>query len=324
MVNVLGIESSAHTLGIGAYSGGKLTANEKAFYKPKKAGIHPRVAADFMAENASEVLSSALAKSGLKLSNFDAIAFTLGPGLGPCLQVGSALAKTIALKTGRPLVPVNHCVAHVEVTRFVTGMRDPVVVYASGGNTQIIVREGDRYRVLGETLDVGVGNMIDNFGRALGLEFAHGSEIERLGRSGTYFELPYTVKGMDFAFSGLQTAATKALEKHSKEDTCKSLQETAFAMVVEATERAVALTKKKEVVACGGVAQNKRFQEMLSTMCSERGASFATSPGEFNADNGAMIAYAGMLAFSTGVTADPMKTKVRQRYRVDDVKIGWE
>ena len=323
-MKILGIESSAHTLGIGVFADGKFLANEKAFYKPKNAGIHPRKAADFLAENAGNVLDAALAKSGMKVSDFDGIAFTIGPGLGPCLQVGAVLAKALALGHGKPLVAVNHCVAHVEVTRFVTGVKDPVIVYVSGGNTQIIVREGNRYRVLGETLDIGLGNMLDNFGRAMGLEWAHGSVIEQLAAKGNYFELPYTVKGMDFALTGLQTAAVKALEKHSKEDVCRSLQETGFGMLVEATERAVALSGKKSVVACGGVAQNKKLQEMLRVMCAERGASFAASPGEFNADNGAMIAYTGMLQLKAGDAIEPSKAKVRQRYRADEVELLWK
>lgn len=319
-MRVLGVESSAHTFGVGVWDGRKVAANEKAFYKaPKGKGIHPREAADFLAENASAVVKAALLKSGIRLSEFDAFAFTVGPGLGPCLQVGSATARSLALRFGKPLIPVNHCVAHVEITKHLTGMKDPVVVYVSGGNTQVIVREGDRYRVLGETLDMGLGNVMDVFGRALKLEWAHGSVVEQLAKKGKYFELPYTVKGMDFALTGLLTAAVKALEKHSKEDVCFSLQETAYAMMTEATERAVALTKKKEVVACGGVAQNSRLQEMLRIMCEERGAKFAVAPNEFNADNGGMVAYAGALFAGRKFSAKELK--VRQRYRVDEVKL---
>jgi N6-L-threonylcarbamoyladenine synthase len=322
-MNILGIESSAHTLGIGAFSRGRIAANEKAFYKPGKGGIHPREAADFMAQNAGEVLSAALRKSGIAPGDFDAVAFTQGPGLGPCLQVGAALAKAFAAINQKPLLAVNHCVAHIEIARFCTGERDPVIVYASGGNTQIIAREGPRYRVLGETLDMGLGNAIDAFARELKLEWAHGSAVEKLAREGKYFELPYTVKGMDFAFSGLLTAATRSLQSHAKQDACKAFQETAFAMLAEATERALALTCKRSVLACGGVAQNARLREMLSSMCAARGARFASPPPEFNADNGAMVAFTGSLLFKAGRFADPAKAQVRQRYRVDEARIYW-
>jgi len=323
-MKILGIESSAHTLGIGVFDSARgILANEKAYYKAKNSGIHPRKAADFLSENAGAVLDAAIAKS-FPLSEFDGVAFTLGPGLGPCLQVGATLAKTISLKYDKPLIPVNHCVAHIEITRFITKSKDPIVVYVSGGNTQIISREEGRYRVLGETLDIGMGNMFDTFGRALKLEWAHGSIVEQLASKGNYFELPYTVKGMDLAFTGLITSAIKSLEKHSKEDVCKSLQETSFAMLIEATERAVALTGKKEVIACGGVAQNKTLQNKLSVMCEERGATFAVAPNEYNADNGAMIAYAGSLALAAGTTISPEKAKVKQRYRTDEVELKWK
>ncbi len=322
-MKVLGIESSAHTFGVGVWDGERIAANEKAFYKPKKGGIHPRKAADFLAENAGEVLGAAVKKGGVKLADFDAFAFTAGPGLGPCLQVGAAAAKSLAARFGKPLVPVNHCVAHIEVTKFFTGMKDPVVVYVSGGNTQILILEEKRYRVLGETLDIGLGNLLDSFGREMGLEWAHGSVIEELARKGRYVPLPYTVKGMDLAFTGLLTHAQRMLSGHSKEDVCHSLQETAFAMLCEATERAVAMSKRKEVVACGGVAQNSRLQEMLRKMCEERGAMFAVGPNEYNADNGGMIAYTGLLMKKAGMKFSAKDFKVRQRFRADEVEVSW-
>jgi len=322
-MRILGIESSAHTFGAGVWDGRRVAANEKAFYKPKKGGIHPRKAADFLAENAGGILREAVGKCGMRLADFDAFAFTVGPGLGPCLQVGAAMAKTLAGRFGKPLIPVNHCVAHIEITRHFTKMRDPVIVYVSGGNTQIIVREKAGYRVLGETLDIGLGNLLDSFGRAMGLEWAHGSVIERLARKGRYVPLPYTVKGMDLAFTGLLTHAEKMLAGHPKEDVCYSLQETAFAMLCEAAERAVAMAGKREVAACGGVAQNSRLQEMLRVMCRERGARFAVGPDEFNADNGAMIAYAGALMLGAGMRFSAKDAKVRQRFRVDEVEARW-
>lgn len=323
-MRVLGIESSAHTFGVGVWDSGGIAANEKAFYKPEKGGIHPRKAADFLAENAGGVLKAALAKSGLGAGDFDAFAFTSGPGLGPCLQVGAAMAKTLAERFGKPLIPVNHCVAHIEITRFFTKMRDPVIVYVSGGNTQILILEGGRYRVLGETLDIGLGNLLDSFGRGMGLKWAHGSVIEKLAREGMYFQLPYTVKGMDLAFTGLLTHAERMLSAHRKEDVCRSLQETAFAMLCEATERAVAMAKRNDVVACGGVAQNSRLQEMLGIMCRERGARFGVAPNEFNADNGAMIAYTGMLMLKAGMKFTEKEMKVRQRFRTDEAQVRWK
>ena len=320
---VLGIESSAHTFGVGVSDGRRILANEKAFYKPKGEGIIPRKAADFLAENAGRVLEAALRKSGRRLDEFDAIAFTIGPGLGPCLQVGAVVAKALALKYKKPIVPVNHCVAHIEITKLFTKTKDPVVVYVSGGNTQILVLEGGRYRVLGETLDIGLGNLLDSFGRAIGLKWAHGSVIEKLAKGGRYVPLPYTVKGMDLVFTGILTAAGKLVGKHSRKDLCFSLQETAFAMLVEATERAMTLSKKNEVVICGGVAQNGRLQEMLRVMAAERGATFGVAPDEYNADNGAMVAWTGALMHASGARFEPRRLSVRQRYRTDEVEIRW-
>ena len=333
MAVCIGIESTAHTLGVGIFKGKRMLANEKDMYRPKKGGIHPRVAADHHAEVFGSVLKAAFEKSRLAWADVDFIAYARGPGLGPCLKVGMAGASAIASKLRIPLVPVNHCAAHVEIGAHYCKMKDPLMLYVSGGNTQIVVREagmggrekgaiarrGCGYHVMGETLDIGVGNLIDVFARSLGEEFAHGSVVEKLAAGGKYFPLPYTVKGMNMTFTGLLTEATKQLHGHDRKDVCFSLQETAFSMLTEATERALALTRKKEVLACGGVAQNKRLTEMLALMAREHGARFATSPPEFNADNGAMIAYTGVLARRQAI--DWRKADVNPKWRLDEVVI---
>ena len=149
---------------------------------------------------------------------------------------------------------------------------------------------------MGETLDIGLGNLLDKFGRVVGLGFPAGQKIEELAKKGKYVELPYTVKGMDMSFSGI---LTKVQQLHNKgisvEDLCFSLQETCFAMLAEVVERAMANTDKKELLLVGGVGANKRFCEMLDIMCKERGAVFFKVPIDLAGDQGAMIAWEGVL-----------------------------
>jgi N6-L-threonylcarbamoyladenine synthase len=315
----LGIESTAHTLGIGITKNGKVIANEMDTYKPEKEGILPRKAADHHAECMSRVLGLALSEAGLKMQEIDLIAFSQGPGIGAPLAVGTAGAKYLAHRFGKKIIGVNHCYAHIAISEYLTGLHDPLVLYLSGGNSQILVREVQcpvssaecpetrnrkpdtgnwklatgNWHVLGETLDIGIGNLFDTFGRSLGMKYAHGAELEKLASKGKYVELPYSVKGMNLVFSGLLTAAEKKLKTEKKEDVAHSLMETSFAMACEATERALFLTKKKKLVLCGGVAQNTRLKTMLKTMCDDDGVKFGVAPDEFNRDNGAMIAYAG-------------------------------
>ncbi|HHF42320.1 MAG TPA: UGMP family protein, partial [Candidatus Aminicenantes bacterium] len=186
--------------------------------------------------------------------------------------------------------------AHLSIGKKINNLEDPVYLYVSGVNTQAIVFDGGKYRVMGETLDIGLGNMLDKFGRLLGLGFPAGPKIEGLAKKGKYVELPYTVKGMDVSFSGILTKVKQLYEQGiSKEDLCFSIQETCFAMMTEVSERALAHTGKKELLLVGGVGANKRFCEMLRIMCEERGAKFFKVPMELVKDNGAMIAWEGYL-----------------------------
>ncbi|MCU0860265.1 MAG: UGMP family protein, partial [Thermoplasmata archaeon] len=226
---------------------------------------------------------------------------------------------------GVDLIGVNHCVAHLEIGRKVTGCRDPTLLYASGGNTQVIAYSGGRYRVFGETMDVGIGNMIDKFGRDAGLPFPAGPHLERLAKGGTRLvDLPYSVKGMDVAFSGILTAAMQLRKQGvSMEDLCYSIQETCFAMLVEVTERAMAHVEKDEVLLGGGVVQNKRLQEMVRVMAEERGARMFVPPGSLCVDNGAMIAWTGVVMHGAGLRTRVEESTVRQRFRTDEVDLPW-
>ena len=323
----LGIESTAHTFGCGiADSKGKIYANTKHSYTSEKGGIHPSEAKLHHERFKDKIVEEALAAANLKLGDIGLISFSQGPGLPPCLIVGMKKAKELAKKVNAPLVGVNHCISHLEIGKLLTKAKDPVLLYCSGANTQVIAYEGGKYRIFGETLDNGIGNFIDAFARHIGLGFPGGPKIEVLASKGkNYIELPYTVKGMDLSFSGLLTAANKLCksEKYSLEDICYSLQETAFAMLIEVTERAMAHTNKKEVLITGGVAANKRFCEMLDTMATERGAKAYYCPMKFAGDNGTMIAWAGALAFQKGYKTEIKDSFVKQKFRPDEVEADW-
>ena len=322
----LGIEGTAHTAGVGIVDEEcRVLANVYDMVKPEKGGIHPREAANHHAEVIAPLLRKAAAAAGIPLRAIDLVAFSQGPGLGPCLRTVATAARALALSLDVPIVGVNHCVAHLEVGRALTDCDDPVLLYVSGGNTQVIAFARGRYRVFGETLDIGIGNMLDKFARECGLPFPGGPILEKLALRGTtLLTLPYSVKGMDVAFSGMLTAAL-ALRRSgaSLEDLAYSIQEVAFAMLTEVTERAMAHVDKDEVLLGGGVARNRRLQGMLGRMASDRDARMFVPPGDLCIDNGAMIAWTGLLMRKAGVRMSLKETTVDKRFRTDEVEVTW-
>jgi N6-L-threonylcarbamoyladenine synthase/protein kinase Bud32 len=327
----LGIESTADDFGVGILSfDGRVLANVISAYVPETGGIHPREAARHHAQVAGKVLKEAFEKAGIKPEEIGVVAFSQGPGLGPCLRTGATAARALASFLHVPLVGVNHCVAHIEIGKFIAKAEDPVTLYVSGGNTIVSAFDAGRYRVFGETLDIAVGNCLDVFAREAGLRqkngMAFGAMVEKLAADGkTFIPLPYTVKGMDLSFSGLLTAVTQLLRegKHRLEDLCFSLQETAFSMLTEVTERALAHTEKPEVLLTGGVAANRRLQRMLQIVAEEHGARFCVVPKDYALDNGAMIAWTGILAYRHGVTLPLEKSFVKLKWRLDEVQVPW-
>jgi len=365
---ILGVESTAHTFGVGIIEATgdvskpneqscKILANEKDSYSSKDIGMIPNEIADHHNEVAEKVLKKALDKANLKWDKVNLIAYSAGPGLDPVLWAGYHIVKEWAQKHEKKLVPVNHCAAHLSIGKVINKVQDPVYLYVSGVNTQIIVYSGGKYRVVGETLDIGLENMLDKFGRYLNLGFPAGPQIEELAKKGKYVELPYIVKGMDVSFSGILTkcqqlfekgiSKRKLLEKQgkstnlpytarkedakilskmqksldqpiSKEDLSFSIQETCFAMLTEVVERAMAHTDKKELILVGGVGANKRFCEMLGIMCKDRGAKFYNVPMDLAGDQGAMIAWEGYLRKDSYQETAPEKG-VNPHWRADEV-----
>lgn len=326
---VLGIESTAHTFGVGIVRDKKILSNVKKTYTTESGGIILPEAAKHHRENKEKIYFESLENAGISEEEIDAVAFSQGPGLSPCLAEGLKFAKELAKKLDVPLVPVNHCIAHLEIGE-TTGAKNPVMLYVSGANTQIIAYSSGKYRIFGETLDVGVGNFIDNFARLLGIGFPGGPAIQKLAEGGkNYIELPYVVKGMDISLSGILTNLKQKFEskKYSAEDLCYSMQETVFAMLVETAERALAHTGKKELLLGGGVACNSRLQEMCEKMCGERGAKFFVPEKSLLVDNGAMIAYLGEIMFNKGIKFEDEEAEeldINPKQRTDQVDVRWK
>jgi len=336
----LGIESTAHTFGVGICDDkGRILANKKSLFETKAGGLIPRKVADHHADVCDKMIKEALeeantnlnkinknASKTLEMKDIDVIAYSSSPGIGHMLRVGAMCARSLAIIYKKPLVEVNHCIAHLEIGRLLTNAKDPVFLYASGANTQIITFHNGKYIVVGETLDNGIGNFLDAFARELDLGFPGGPSIEKLAKEGkNYIELPYAVKGMDVSFGGILTKLKTLYKKnlHAKEDLCYSLQETAFAMLTEVVERCLAFSNKDEVLLGGGVACNKRLQEMIRIMCKERGAKAYFLDNQYNVDNGAMIAWTGVLVYKTGKTVEIKNAKIHPYLRTDDITISW-
>jgi len=321
----LGIESTAHTFGCGiADDSGKVLANARDSYTTKKGGMIPSKVADHHVDVCGDVVASALGQAGLSMKDISLVSFSQGPGLGHALHVGAMMARTLATKNSVPIVGVNHCIAHLEVGQMFFKCKDPVMLYASGANTQVIAYEAVKYRIFGETLDIGIGNFIDCLARELGMGFPGGPHVQELAANGkNLVELPYAVKGMDVSFGGLLTNLKQKIlsGKFSREDLAYSAQETVFAMLIEVSERAMAHTGKQELILGGGVACNTRLQEMANIMCKERGARCYIPENQFLVDNALMIAWLGILKYNA--EGESKDTGIRPYERTDDINVSW-
>ncbi|ETI28495.1 hypothetical protein G647_00944 [Cladophialophora carrionii CBS 160.54] len=366
----LGLEGSANKLGVGLiyHSGVPNTATytsyaskqaqsksqpevrilsniRHTYHAPPGAGFLPKDTALHHRSHVTTLVVQALQEANISPADLDCICYTRGPGMGAPLQSVALAARTLSLLWDKPLVGVNHCIGHIEMGRSITGATNPVVLYVSGGNTQVIAYSMQRYRIFGETLDIAVGNTLDRFARTLAIpnDPAPGYNIEQMAKAALappiLVDLPYAVKGMDCSFSGILARVDELAisclrgklvdpasgRKVTPEDLCFSLQETVFAMLVEITERAMAHVGSSQVLIVGGVGCNERLQEMMGQMARSRGGDVYATDERFCIDNGIMIAHAGLLEFlggdREGIRLED--STCTQRFRTDDVFVRW-
>jgi N6-L-threonylcarbamoyladenine synthase/protein kinase Bud32 len=328
-MRVLGIEGTAWAASAAVYD----TEDDSVFietdaYLPESGGIDPSEAAEHMHNAIPEVVDAALAEAADRAGEGEppvgAVAFSRGPGLGPCLRIVGTAARALAQTLDVPLVGVNHMVAHLEIGRHRSGFESPVCLNASGANAHVLGYHNGRYQVLGETMDTGVGNAIDKFTRHVGWSHPGGPKVEKAAKDGEYVDLPYVVKGMDFSFSGIMSAAKQEHDSGTPvEDVCFALQENVFAMLTEVAERALSLTGSDELVLGGGVGQNERLREMLAEMCEQRGAEFYAPEPRFLRDNAGMIAVLGGTMYEAGDTIAVEDSAVDSDFRPDQVPVTW-
>ena len=169
----LGIESTAHTFSCAVIDkrgkrGDILSDVRKIYGPPDGEGIHPREASRHHVENSSTVLVQALREAKISVTDLDIISYAAGPGLGPCLRVGAVVSRALSSYYKIPIYPVNHAVGHIELGKMLTGAKNPLVLLVSGGHTMLLAFSDKKWRVFGETLDITLGQLLDQFGRAIG------------------------------------------------------------------------------------------------------------------------------------------------------------
>ncbi len=327
-MRVLGIEGTAWAASAALFETTTDTISiETDPYVPEDGGIDPGAAADHMATAIPAVIETILTdarETTTERPAIDAVAFSQGPGLGPCLRVVGTAARALAETLSVPLIGVNHMIAHLEIGRHQAGFDAPVCLNASGANAHLLGFHDGRYRILGETMDTGVGNALDKFARHVGWSHPGGPKVEAAATDGEYVELPYVVKGMDFSFAGITTAAQEFVDEGVPvEDVSAGLQETIFGMLTEVSERALSVTGADELVLGGGVGQNDRLREMLEEMTSQRGAAFYAPESRLLGDNAGMIAVLGAKMYDAGQTIPIEDSAVRPDFRPNEVPVSW-
>lgn len=340
---VLGIETTCDETGASVVTQdeegrGRILSNEVLSQIAQHAaygGVVPEIAARAHVESLDLLVARALDRAGCKLKDIDAVAVAAGPGLIGGVMVGLTAAKALALVAGKPLIAVNHLEAHALTARMTDRIAFPfLLLLVSGGHTQLLaVRGVGDYVRLGTTIDDAIGEAFDKTAKMLGLPYPGGPHVEKEAAQGdpARFDLPRPMLARqkpDFSLSGLKTAIRIEAEKlvplsHTDvSDLCAGFQAAIVDVVVDRTRtalrgfRAAAGQAPTALVVAGGVAANEGIRRGLRRLAAEAGLKLVAPPHELCADNGAMIAWAGLERLSLGMI-DDLTVAARPRWPLD-------
>lgn len=329
-MRVLGIETSCDETGIAVYDEETgLLANQ--LYSQVKlhadyGGVVPELASRDHVRKTVPLIQAALKEANLSAKDIDGVAYTAGPGLVGALLVGATIGRALAFAWGVPAVPVHHMEGHLLAPMLEDNAPEfPfVALLVSGGHTQLISVTGiGEYLLLGESVDDAAGEAFDKTAKLLGLDYPGGPMLSRMAQLGTagrfIFPRPMTDRpGLDFSFSGLKTFAANTIRSNGDDDQTRADIARAFEDAVVDTlaiksKRALDQTGFKRLVIAGGVSANRTLRTKLAEMMQKRGGEVFYARPEFCTDNGAMIAYAGLIRLKSGVNSE-LSVSVRPRW----------
>lgn len=329
-MRILGIETSCDETGIAIYDDeAGLLANQ--LYSQVKlhadyGGVVPELASRDHVRKTVPLIQAALKEAGLAPQQIDAVAYTAGPGLVGALLVGATIGRALAFAWKVPAVPVHHMEGHLLAPMLEENPPEfPfVALLVSGGHTQLINVTGvGEYVLLGESIDDAAGEAFDKTAKLLGLDYPGGPMLSKMAQQGTAgrftFPRPMTDRpGLDFSFSGLKTFAANTIRANPDDDQTRADIARAFEDAVVDTlsikcKRALDETGFKRLVIAGGVSANRTLREQMAIMMQKRGGEVFYARPEFCTDNGAMIAYAGMVRLKGG-TRGELSVSVRPRW----------
>lgn len=311
-MRVLGIETSCDETAAAVVDAGGVRGSvvaSQADLHGRYGGVVPELASRRHLERLLPVIDLALEEAGAGWDAVEGLAVTCGPGLVGALAVGVAAAKALALCLGRPLVGVNHLEGHLFAVTLDGGPPPAasLALIVSGAHTDLVwIEAPHHYTVLGRTRDDAAGEAFDKVARAMGLGYPGGPALDRLGRLGDPAAVPLPVPmadrrdgGYDFSFSGVKTAALRALAAAAarpsrfEADLAASLQRVVATSLVRAVARAAAALRPRALLLVGGVAANSVLRARMAEEAARLDLPLLVPAPRWCTDNAAMIAAAG-------------------------------
>ena len=280
-------------------------------------GVVPEIASRRHVECISAVVREALDRANYTISNIDAIAVTYAPGLIGSLLVGVNFAKSLAVATGTPLVPVHHLRAHIASNYLTSNIEPPFLcLVVSGGHSHIVAVDSyTDYRVIGKTRDDAAGEALDKAGRVMGLEYPGGVSIDKISNEGNAEAFKFTHPRVhdapyDFSFSGLKTAVINTVhnaeqkgEEINTADLAASFQKAVVDCLISNTKKVAEDFGYKKLVLAGGVSANSLLRREAQNLCKKKHWELTVPELKYCGDNGAMVASQGYYEYLAGVRA---------------------
>lgn len=332
-MRIIGIESSCDETGLAIYDSqqGLLAhvLHSQVALHAEYGGVVPELASRDHVRKTLPLLRQLMEQTGTQKSDINGVAYTAGPGLIGALLVGAAIGRSLAWAWGVPAIGVHHLEGHLLAPMMENPDLKPpfIALLVSGGHTMLMQVDAiGSYRLLGTTLDDAAGEAFDKTAKILGLGYPGGPALAKLAEQGNperfHFPRPMTNRpGLDFSFSGLKTFTVNTLhnspqDAQTRADIARAFEEAVADTLAIKCRRAIEQTGIKQLVVAGGVSANTRLRARLDKLAHDLRARVSYPALAFCTDNGAMIAFAGLLRLQAG-QQEPLAFSAFPRWPLD-------
>ena len=269
--HILGIDTSNYKTSVAVTdSNGDIICDFREFLQIKKGdkGLRQSDAHFQHVNKLPELIEKAMTNNEFK--NIAAVSVSTKPrptvhSYMPVFKAGESIGKSIAASLGVDLFKFSHQEGHIEAVKYYSRLKnetDFLCFHLSGGTCELLKIENSEIKIIGGSMDISFGQLLDRIGVGLGLNFPAGEELDQIALDGQKSNIIKRIelKGLYFNLSGVETKSLINLENSGL---IPEVFEKISDLLIRLSIKAMDETGLQNILFAGGVAESLFIRDKI-------------------------------------------------------------